>query len=186
MLRAIQPRAVRLDCIEEQNDLRAIPVRVRNDRDWVARFVRHPSPSPADHDADARRLDIPRSHRGGVCSVAPNRDDNLAVRVLPPILLYDASIRNIPGHIEHRARMMSERRNGCSQHDGGRDNQARNSLLHPDSSFPSLGAGWAVFSTEDGRNSGELWQVLQYAILAFPASRLRHQVGHSRSRGMER
>ena len=114
MLRAIQPRAVCLDCIEEQNDLGAIPARMRNYRNQVARFVRLPIPSPTDHKADARSLDIPRSDRGTVCRVAPNRDDDVAVRVLPPILLYDGSIRNILGHVEHRARMMSERRTGRS------------------------------------------------------------------------
>jgi hypothetical protein len=130
MLRAIQPRAVCLDCIEEQNDLGAIPARMCNYRNQVARFVRHPIPSPTDHKADARSLDIPRSDRGRVCRVTPNRDDDVAVRVLPPILFYDASIRNIFGHIEHRARMMSEGRTGRS-YGSDRDNQARNCLLHP-------------------------------------------------------
>ena len=114
MLRAIQPRAVRLDCIEEQNALGAIPAGVRNYRNPVARFAGHPIPSPTGHEADARSLDIPRSDRGRVRRVTPNRDDDVAVRVLPPILLYDASIRNILGHIEHRARMMSERRTSRS------------------------------------------------------------------------
>ena len=114
MLRTIQPCAVRLDHIEEQNDLGAIPARMRNYRDRVARFVRHSIPSPTDHEADARSFDIPRSQRGRVCRVAANCDDDVAVRVLPSIFLYDASIRNIPGHIEHRAGMMSERRTGRS------------------------------------------------------------------------
>jgi len=50
MLRTIQPRAVRLDCIEEQNDLGTIGARVRNYRNRIARFVRHPIPSLTDHD----------------------------------------------------------------------------------------------------------------------------------------
>ena len=92
MSRTIQPRAVRLDCIEEQNNLGAIGARVRNYRNRITRFVRHPIPSPTDHDGNARNLDIPRSDRGRVLHVAPNRDDNAAVRVLPPILLYEASM----------------------------------------------------------------------------------------------
>ena len=114
MLRAIQPRTVRLDCVEEQNARGAIPAGVRNYRDPVARFIGHPIPPPTDHDADARSLDIPRSDRGRVRRFTPNRDDDVAVRVLPPILLYDASIRDILGHIEHRARMMSEGRTSRS------------------------------------------------------------------------
>ena len=114
MLRAIQPRAVRLDCIEEQDKVRAISTGVRNYRDPVARFVGHPVPSPTGHEADARSLDIPRSDRGRVRRVTPNRDDDVAVRVLPQILLDDASIRHILGHIEHRARMMSEGRTSRS------------------------------------------------------------------------
>ena len=131
MLRAIQPRAVRLDYIEEQDALGAIPAWVRNYRNPVARFVRHPIPSPTDHETDARSLDIPRSDRGRVRRVTPNRDDDVAVRVLPPIFLYDASIRNILGHVEHRARMVSESRTSHSQHGSDRDNQTRNGLLHP-------------------------------------------------------
>src|SRR5690349_23632645 len=100
MLRAIQPRAVRLDRIEEQNGPGAIPAGVYNDGDRVAWFVRQPVPSPTDHEVDARSLDIPRSDRGRVPRIAPNRDDDVAVRVLPPILFHDASIRNVPGHIE--------------------------------------------------------------------------------------
>ena len=114
MLRAIQPRAVRLDCIEEQNDFGAVLAWVCNYRNRVARFVRHAIPSPTDHEADARSLDIPRSDRGRVHRATPNRDDDVAVRVLPPILLYDASIRHILGHIEHRARMMGKGRTSRS------------------------------------------------------------------------
>ena len=114
MLRAIQPRAVRFDCIEEQNEPGAILARVRNYRNWVPRFERHRGPSPTDHEADARSLDIPCSDRGRVRSITPNRDDDVAMRVLPPILLYDAAIRNIPVHIELRARMMGEARTSRS------------------------------------------------------------------------
>src|SRR5215471_4381917 len=88
MLCAVQPRAVRLDCIEEQNAPGAVAAGVRHYRDRVARFIGCPSPSPTDHEVDARSLDVPR--------VVPNRDDDVAVRVLPPILLDDASIRHIP------------------------------------------------------------------------------------------
>ena len=114
MLRAIQPLAVRLDCVEEQNELGAIAAGVRNYRNPVARFIGHPIPSPTDHEADARSFDIPRSDRGRVRRVTPNRDDDVAVRVLPPILRHEASIRHIFGHIEHRSRMMSESRTSCA------------------------------------------------------------------------
>ena len=93
MLRAIQPRAVRLHRIEEQDVLRAIPAGVRNHRNQITRFERLLIPSLIDHEAGARSLDIPRSYGGKVCRVSPNDDDDVAVRVLPPILLYDASIR---------------------------------------------------------------------------------------------
>ena len=114
MLRAIQPRAVRLDCIEEQKDSGAVPARVRNYRNQVPRFVRQTIPSLTDHEADARSLDIPRSDCGSVRGVAPNGDDDVAMRVLPSILFDDASIGTIPGYIEHRARMMGERRSADS------------------------------------------------------------------------
>ena len=130
MSRSIQSGAVGLDCIEEQNALSAVSAGVRNHRNPVARFVRHPIPSLTDHEADARSFDIPRSDRGRVRCVIPNRDEDVAVRALPPILLYDASIRHILGHIEHRARMMSESRTSHSPHGSDRYNQARNGLLH--------------------------------------------------------
>src|SRR5215472_15944814 len=43
-----------------------------------------------------------------VVPLGPNGDDDVAVRILPSVLLRNASIRNILGHIEHRARVMSE------------------------------------------------------------------------------
>lgn len=113
MLRAIQPLAVRLHCIEKQDEFGAIPAGMRNYRNRITWFECVPIPTFRDHEVDARSLDIPRSYRGRVGRVSPNDDDNMGVRVLPPILLYDASIRNIPGHIEHRARMMSEGRTSC-------------------------------------------------------------------------
>jgi hypothetical protein len=130
MLRAIQPRSVRLDCIEEQNALGAIPAGVGDDRNPVARPIGGPIPSSTEHEADARSLDIPRSDRGRV-RVTPNRDHDMAVRVLPPILLHDPSIRHILGHIERCARMMSEGRTSRSQQGYDGDNQAEGSLPHP-------------------------------------------------------
>src|ERR1700730_5762434 len=106
MLCAIQPRAVSLHSIEEQSVLRTMPAGVRNYRNWITRFERLRIPSLTDHEAGARSLDIPRPHHGRVCRVSPNDDDDMAVWVLPPVLLYDASIGNILGHIKHRARMM--------------------------------------------------------------------------------
>lgn len=108
VLCAIQPRTVSLHSIEEQGGLRTIPAGVRNHRNQITWFERLRIPSHALHETGARSLDIPRSNLGRVCRVSANDDDDVAVRVLPPILLYDAQIRNILGHIEHRARMMSE------------------------------------------------------------------------------
>ena len=136
MFRTIQARAVPLDRIEKQNEPRPVLVWVRNYRNPITRFVRPAIPSSSDHEADGRSLDIPRSDRGRVRRVTPNRDDDVAVRVLPPILLYNTSKRHIPGHIEHRARMMSEgerRRRG--QHRSERDNQTRTCQVHPHGSF---------------------------------------------------
>jgi hypothetical protein len=110
MLRAIQPRAVRLHSIEEQDVLPITPVGVHNYRNWIARFECGLIPSLIGHEAGARSLDVPSSYRRRICSVGPHDDDDVAVRILPPILLYDAAIGNIFGHIEHRARMMSEAR----------------------------------------------------------------------------
>src|SRR6185436_17668882 len=84
------------------------------------------------HEVDARSLDILCSDRGRVRRVTVNRNDDLAVRVLPAILLYDASIRNVLGHVEHRARMMSGARTSRAQQGYDRDDQTRNGLLHPD------------------------------------------------------
>lgn len=114
MLRSIQARAVSLDSVEQQDVFGAIPARMRNYRNRVARFECLPIPPLTDHDTGARSLDIPRSNCGRGCSVGSNRDDDVAVRVLPPELLYDASVCNIFGHIEHRTRMMSEGRTSSS------------------------------------------------------------------------
>jgi len=108
MSSAIQPRAVWLDCIEQQSTLGAILHWVRHYRNWVARFVRRRIPTLTDHDVDARSLDIPRSYSRGVLRVSANRDDDLAVGVLPAILLHDTRIGCILSHIKHRAGMMGE------------------------------------------------------------------------------
>jgi hypothetical protein len=113
MLGAIQPRPVGLYRIEEQDVLGAIPTGVSYYRNPIAPLERVPIPSLTDHEADARSLDIPSSYRRPVGRVRSDDDDNLAVRVLPPVLSYDASICNIPTHIEHRARMVSERLTSC-------------------------------------------------------------------------
>ena len=113
MLCAIQPRAVRLYRIEEQDVHSAIPAGVRYYRNPITRRKRVPLPSLTDHDADARSLNVPGAYRRPVGRVCSNDDDDVAVRVLPPVLLYDASIRNILSHIKHCARMMSESRTSC-------------------------------------------------------------------------
>jgi len=123
MLGAIQPSAIWLDCIEQQSTLGAILHGVRHYRNWVARFVRHPIPTLTDHDVDARSLDIPRSDSGGVLRVRANRDDDPAVWVLPPILLYDSRKRNVLAHIEHRAGMMGEGRTSRREQDSHYDNR---------------------------------------------------------------
>lgn len=126
MLGPIQPRAIRLYCIEQQSTLGAILHWVRNYRNWVARFVRDAIPALTDHDVNARSLDVPRSDSGRVLRVIPNRDDDVAVWVLPPILLYDASIGNILGHIEHRAGMMGEGGTRRKEQDSYHNHQSQN------------------------------------------------------------
>ena len=113
MLCAIQPRAVRLYCIEEQDVLSAIPAGVRYYRNPITRLKRVPIPSLTDHEANARSLDIPGAYRRTVGRVISDDDDDMAVRVLPFVLLYDASIHDILSHIKHCARMMSVRRTSC-------------------------------------------------------------------------
>ncbi len=129
MLGTIQPRAIGLYCVEEQSTLGAILLWVRNDRNRVARFVGHSGPALTEHEIDARRLDIPRSDSGGVFRVSPNRDDDVAVGILPQILFYDTSVCNISGYIEHRAGMVGEGRTSRNQQDSHRENQTPSCLL---------------------------------------------------------
>src|SRR5580658_8346773 len=112
MIRAIHPRAVRLYRIEKQDLPGSVPARMRYDRDPIAQCKRSPTPSLTDHDADARGFDIPGAYGGRVGGVRSYGDDDVAVRVLPLVLLDEASIGNIFRHIEHRAGVMSERRIG--------------------------------------------------------------------------
>src|SRR5271155_5207656 len=115
MLGAIQPCAIRLNRIEQQSALGTILHWVRNNCNWVALLIGHAIPALTDHDVYARSLDIPRPNSGSVLGVRVNRDDDVAVRVLQPILLYDALVGNILGHIEHRAGMMGEGRTSCKK-----------------------------------------------------------------------
>ena len=130
MLRAIQPRTIRSDRIEEQDVLRAIPIRVRYYRNPIARLKRVPFPTLTDHEADARSLDIPGSYRGLVSRGWSDNDDDVAVRVLPSVFLYDAPVRDILRHIEHRARMMRESRTSCRQHESDRGHRNRHDSVH--------------------------------------------------------
>lgn len=52
MLGAIQPRAIRLYGIEQQSALRTIFHRVCNHRYWIARFIRHRTPTLVSHVID--------------------------------------------------------------------------------------------------------------------------------------
>ena len=117
MLGAIQPRAIRPNRVEQQRTLGAILHWVRYYSNWVARLVRRLIPALVDHDADARSLDIPCSDGGGVLRARADRDDDVAVRVLQPILVHDADIREILRDIEHRAGMMGKGRAGCEEQD---------------------------------------------------------------------
>src|ERR1700728_7567 len=130
MLGAIQPRAIRPNRIEQQRTLGTILHWVRYHCDWVARLVRHLIPALADHDVDARSLDIPRSDRRGVLCFGTNRDDDMAVWILQLILLHDASIGNILGHVEHRAGMMSLGWTSRKEQDSGDRDQSQNCLCH--------------------------------------------------------
>ena len=114
MLCAIQPCTVRFYRIEEQDVPGALAAGMRYYRNPITRLKRVPIPSLTDHEANARSLDIPGAYRRTVGRVISDDDDDMAVRVLPFVLLYDASIRNVLGHIEHRAGMMSESRTGSS------------------------------------------------------------------------
>ena len=113
MLRAIQPRAIGLYRIKEKDVPGAVSAGMRYYRNPITRLKRVPIPSLTDHEADARSLDIPGSYRRLVRRVCSDDDDDVAVRVLPPVLLYYTSIRNILSHVEHRTRMMSESRPSC-------------------------------------------------------------------------
>jgi hypothetical protein len=129
MFGAIQPRAIRLNRIEQQSSLGAILHRVRYQCNGVARLVGHSIPALADHDVDARSLDIPCSHSGGVGRVRANRDDESAVWVLQPILLHDAAICKILGYIEHRAGMMAQSRTGRQEQNSRHRHQTQNCLF---------------------------------------------------------
>jgi hypothetical protein len=135
MLGAIQPRAIRLNRIEQQSVLGADLHWVRYYCNGVARLVRHRIPALTDHDVDARSLDIPRPDGGGVVCVGTNRDDDVAVWVLQLILVYNAPIGNILGHIELRAGMMGERWTPGKEQDSRHGNQTQNRFFRLHLSF---------------------------------------------------
>src|SRR6185436_3156409 len=79
MRRAIQPRAVSLDCVEEQHDVRAILVWMSYHCDRIAGLVCLRSPPHGGHEANGRGLDNPGSHRGRIRRARRNRDDDVAM-----------------------------------------------------------------------------------------------------------
>ena len=110
MHRAVESCPVSLDRVEEQHKSGAIHTRMSHHRNPIARLERPRSPPAGGHDADRRGLDGPYSHRGPIRRAGPDSDDDVAVGVLPPVLLHDSSIRNVLAHVEHRAGMVGERR----------------------------------------------------------------------------
>src|ERR1700723_255160 len=94
MLGAIQPRAIRLNRIEQQSAHGAILRRVHYDCNWVARLVGRPIPALADHDVDARSLNIPRSDCRWVFCIRTDSDDDVAVRVLQKTLVHATKWRH--------------------------------------------------------------------------------------------
>jgi len=141
MRRAVEPGPVRLDRVEEQHEVGASHIRMSHHRNWIARLVRPRSPPAGGHDADSRSLDGPCPHRGRIRRAGLDSDDDVAVGVLPPVLLHDSPIRNVPAHVEHRAGMVGERRSR-RQGDSNRDCQgqqrppsARASSNHQDRSI---------------------------------------------------
>jgi hypothetical protein len=112
---AIQPRSVSLDGVEEQHNGGAVHVWVSHHRNRVARLVRLRSPPPGGHDVNSGGLDSPRPHRRRVRRPSPNGDDDVAVWVLPPVVLYDSPICDVLAHVEHRAGMVGECRTSCQQ-----------------------------------------------------------------------
>jgi len=145
MRRAVEPRPVSLDRVEEQHEVGAIHIRMSHHRNRIARLVRPRSPPAGGHDADSRGLDGPCPHRGPIRRAGPDSDDDVAVGVLPPVLLHDSPIRNVLAHIEHRAGMVGERRgrrqgdSDCHCQGQQRTASARASSNHQDPKHLSLG-----------------------------------------------
>ena len=110
MRRAVEPCPVSLDRVEEQHEVGAIHIRMSHHRNRIARLVRPRSPPAGGHEADSRGLDSPCAHRGPIRRAGPDSDDDVAVGVLPPVLLHDSPIRNVLADVEHRAGMVGERR----------------------------------------------------------------------------
>jgi len=144
MRRAVESCPVSLDRVEEQHKIGAIHTRMRHHRNRIARLVRRRSPPAGGHDADSRGLDCPYSHRGPIRRAGRDSDDDVAVGVLPPVLLHDSPIRNVLAHVEHRAGMVGEHRRR-RQGDSGRHCQrqqrtasARSSSNHQDRSIAEL------------------------------------------------
>src|SRR3954470_12393754 len=110
MRRAVEPCAVTLNRVEEQHEVGASLIRMSHHRNRLAKLVRPRSPPAGGHDADSRGLDGPCPHRGLIHRAGPDSDDDVAVGILPPVLLHDAAIRNVLAYVEHRAGMVGERR----------------------------------------------------------------------------
>jgi len=123
MRRPIQPRSVSFDRVEEQHHFRAIRVGMRDHGNGIAGPVCLRRPPHVGHEADSRGLYYPGADGRRIRRASANGDDDLAMRVLPPVLLDDSPIRGVLGHVEHRAGMVSRGRTRFEpnhQRDGAR------------------------------------------------------------------
>jgi len=119
MRRAIQARSISLDCIEQQHGAGTIPVWMSDHGKRIAWLVRLRSPPHGTHDVDIGGLDRPCSDRGRIRRASPNRDHDVAMWVLPSVVLHNSPIRQVLAHVEHCAGMMGEGR-GREQQDSDR------------------------------------------------------------------
>src|SRR5262245_61899231 len=109
MRRAVEPCPISRDRVEEQHDVGASLIRMGHHRNRIAEVVGPWSPPAGGHDADSRGLDGPYPHRGLIRRAGPHPDDDMAVGVLPPVVVHDSPKRDVLAHVEHRVGMVRER-----------------------------------------------------------------------------